>query len=208
MPRTAQGERKGAVTRRRILETATPVFNRFGYAGTSMAALVSATGLEKGGIYNHFASKDALAVAAFDHAIAQVTDAFTAARAGVNSPLGQLRAVVECFARWADDPLIPGGCPIVNTAVEADDTNPELLAHSRAAMDSWQRLIGALVRDAQAAGEVRADVDKRAVSALVTSSLEGAIVISRMMHDSGQMRRVVAHLLDYFDSISTDRNGT
>src|SRR5436190_4666477 len=57
-PRSAPplaGARKGELTRRRIVERAAPVFNQRGYAGTSLSELVAATGLEKGGIYNHFA---------------------------------------------------------------------------------------------------------------------------------------------------------
>src|SRR5207247_2001481 len=45
---------KGLQTRQRIVEMAAPVFNRQGYVGASMRDLISATGLEKGGIYNHF----------------------------------------------------------------------------------------------------------------------------------------------------------
>ena len=51
------------------------MFNRQGYVGASMRDLVDATGLEKGGIYNHFGSKEQLALEAYDHAMTLVTDA-------------------------------------------------------------------------------------------------------------------------------------
>ena len=53
---------KGSATKQRIVEAAAPVFNQRGYWGASMADLMAATGLEKGGIYNHFGSKEALAL--------------------------------------------------------------------------------------------------------------------------------------------------
>jgi TetR/AcrR family transcriptional repressor of nem operon len=59
---------RGEATRRRIVEQSAAVFNRRGYAGTSMSELMAATGLEKGGLYRHFASKEDLAAAAFDYA--------------------------------------------------------------------------------------------------------------------------------------------
>ena len=62
--KTARGEG----TRRRIVEQSAAVFNRHGYAGTSMSELMAATGLEKGGLYRHFESKEELAAAAFDYA--------------------------------------------------------------------------------------------------------------------------------------------
>ena len=66
--------RKGEVTRRLILERAAPVFNKRGYAGASMSELVEATGIEKGGIYNHFGSKEELAVDAL--AISLIVDGY------------------------------------------------------------------------------------------------------------------------------------
>ena len=54
-------ERKKEQTRQRIVAEAAPVFNQRGYAGSSLADLMKATGLEKGGIYRHFSSKEELA---------------------------------------------------------------------------------------------------------------------------------------------------
>src|SRR5262249_55753872 len=70
--------RKGEATRRLILERAAPVFNQRGYAGASMSELVEATGIEKGGIYNHFGSKEELAVEAFDYAIGLIVEGYAA----------------------------------------------------------------------------------------------------------------------------------
>ncbi len=53
---------KGERTRRRIVESAAAVFNTRGYRGSSMSDLVRETGLEKGGIYNHFGSKEELSI--------------------------------------------------------------------------------------------------------------------------------------------------
>src|SRR5262249_59322127 len=74
--------RKGEATRRLILERAAPVFNQRGYAGASMSELVEATGVEKGGIYNHFGSKEELAVEAFDYAIGLIVEGYAAVQEG------------------------------------------------------------------------------------------------------------------------------
>ena len=60
---------KGEMTRQRIIEEAAPIFNQRGYAGCSMQDVMEATGLEKGGIYRHFESKEELAAEAFKYAI-------------------------------------------------------------------------------------------------------------------------------------------
>ena len=60
--------RKGERTRQEIIRKAAPIFNQRGYDGAALSDLMRATGLEKGGIYRHFESKQELAGDAFDHA--------------------------------------------------------------------------------------------------------------------------------------------
>ena len=55
---------KAQETKTRIIEQAATLFNQQGYSGTSVSDLMRATGLQKGGIYNHFVSKDELALEA------------------------------------------------------------------------------------------------------------------------------------------------
>jgi TetR/AcrR family transcriptional repressor of nem operon len=57
---------KGELTRKKIVEAAAPIFNQHGYEGSSLNALMGATGLKKVGIYRHFSSKEELAAEAFD----------------------------------------------------------------------------------------------------------------------------------------------
>lgn len=49
--------RKGEIIRRGIIRKAAPIFNQKGYEGAALSELMEATGLEKGGIYQHFESK-------------------------------------------------------------------------------------------------------------------------------------------------------
>ena len=67
--------RKGEQTRQEIIRKAAPIFNQRGYDGAALSDLMRATGLEKGGIYRHFDSKQQLASAAFDHAWKLAMDA-------------------------------------------------------------------------------------------------------------------------------------
>ena len=60
--------RKGEETRHEIIRKAAPIFNQKGYEGAALSDLMEATGLEKGGIYRHFDSKQQLAAEAFDYA--------------------------------------------------------------------------------------------------------------------------------------------
>jgi AcrR family transcriptional regulator len=192
---------KGARTKQRIVEQAAAVFNQRGYAGASMRDLTAATGLEKGGLYNHFGSKEALAVAAFDHAVSVTGRKLGAARESAPDARGQLIATAREFARWARRPALPGGCPIMNTAIEADDTNPELLEHARTAMNDLHRMVGSIVKAGVAAGELDPAIDRYALASLLTSALEGALMQCQLFDDPVHMDRVVDHLVSYIESL-------
>src|SRR2546429_8094056 len=105
MSTTTPRLRKGEATRRLILERAAPVFNQRGYAGASMSELVEATGIEKGGIYNHFGSKEDLAVEAFDYSISLIVDGYAAVQER-KVGLDRLGAIIEIFGNWSGQPLV------------------------------------------------------------------------------------------------------
>ena len=63
---------KGQSTREMIIEKSAELFNTRGYAGCSLSDIMAATGLKKGGIYNHFRNKDEISLEAFKFSFAQV----------------------------------------------------------------------------------------------------------------------------------------
>ena len=193
---------KGAETRRRIVARAADIFNVHGFAGTSMGDLTRAAGIEKGGIYNHFTSKEALALAAFDYAVGLMAERFRVAIDGKEHALDRLLAIVGVFQNYLDAPPLPGGCPVLNTAIESDDTSPTLRQRAQDAMTSWHKLIGSTVKAGVERGELRPDADPRAVASLVTAMVEGALMLSRLYDDPAHMRRAVDHLTGYIQSLA------
>src|SRR4051812_31147592 len=101
---------KGAQTRQHIIQQAATLFNQHGYTGLSISDVMQGTGLQKGGIYRHFESKEQLALAAFDYAQQQSTDRLVAAAATETDAVKQLLAVVAAFHALTLRPPMPGGC--------------------------------------------------------------------------------------------------
>lgn len=195
--------RKGERTRRRILERSAPVFNTKGYFGASMSDLIQASGLEKGGIYNHFGSKEELALETFDYAAGIMRGRFDAALAGREGAKERLFAVVDVLGALVEDPPVAGGCPVLNTAVESDDAHPALKKRAEEAMTGWLRLIGRIVKDGARDGELRTDTDPREVASVTVATLEGALMISKLCEDPSHMRRAVEHLKSYIETLAT-----
>ena len=198
---------KGERTRRRIVERAAPVFNTRGYFGSSMGDLVRETGLEKGGIYNHFGSKEELALAAFDYSTGVMRERFDAALEGRTGAMEKLLAVVGVLGGIVEEPPVRGGCPVLNTAVEADDAHPALKERARGVATDWLRLVGSIVKEGVRLGELEDGVDPREVASVVVATLEGAVMLSRLHEDPAHMERAVRHLDFYLHSLSRPVDG-
>jgi AcrR family transcriptional regulator len=191
---------KGERTRLNIIKKAAPVFNQFGYSGTSLTDLMAKTGLEKGGIYRHFQSKQELAVAAFDYAWSESKRIRLEALSSFASPLEKLHGMVNAFA---DKPsTTPGGCPLLNTAVDSDDGNPELRAHARAALREWLDLVEQTLRDGIACGEIVKSISPPAVASVLVATLEGSVMMSRLKADRCALEFARQHLNTFLIGIS------
>jgi AcrR family transcriptional regulator len=196
---------KGELTRQRLIQQAAPVFNQRGYWGSSFRDLMRVTGLEKGGIYNHFRSKDDLAAAAFDHNVELMSTRIQAALAGRRLALDRLRALLDVYRDFVVDPPFVGGCPIMNAAIDTDDTHPML---RRKVQEAVARLrddtIARVVARGVERGELKAGTDPATVANVVVSTLEGALMLSHLFDDPGPMTAATAHLDRYLTSLSRE----
>lgn len=169
---------KGDLTRQRIIELAAPLFNQRGFEGCSMQDILDATGLKKGGIYRHFRSKEELAAESFRHTLAR---AFETRLPDLDSRLDAIEALQTLVQLFVELPSpIPGGCPILNTAIDADDGNEVLRHLARDGLVSWRNKVSDFVRAGISRKQIRADVDPRAVANTIIAMLEGALMISRL----------------------------
>jgi TetR/AcrR family transcriptional regulator, transcriptional repressor for nem operon len=189
---------KGEQTRQKILEEAAPIFNRNGYEGSSLSALMKATGLKKGGIYRHFSSKEELAAEAFDYTWREAWRARILPLDEQTTGVGRLKQLISNFIEHKSP--VPGGCPILNTAVDADDGNSVLRARVRKALRSWLALLRVIVRQAAKRGELQPGVDAKAVATLIVATLEGGLMMSRLEGNDDALRKVQRHLNRYLDT--------
>lgn len=193
--------KKGTITRELIVENAAGLFNTMGYHRTSMSDLMQATGLEKGGIYNHFKTKDELAIAAFEYAVKAFGKRIHEKVSKEKSPLKKLYALIEGFQANVEEPPIEGGCPLLNCAVENDQSNEVLKKKAQEAVDGLSRLIEGLVSDAQAAKEIKKKFSAKQVATFIISSIEGGIMLSRLYEDKRRMAMVTDSIREYLNDL-------
>ena len=190
--------RKGQQTRQEIIRKAAPIFNQRGYDGAALSDLMEATGLEKGGIYRHFESKEQLAAEAFDYAWQETFNARVHDLDTIPNSVDRLKRLVGNFVERRR--VIPGGCPLLNTAIDTDDGNLVLRERARGALNGLRGYIVSVIEAGRKAREIRAKTDPRMVATLMISSLEGAVMVCRLERSDDALRAMRAHLDHYLEA--------
>lgn len=190
---------KGDDTKERILQQTAQLFSRRGFYGSAMSDIMDVTGLEKGGIYNHFSSKEDLALQAFDYAVGVLRAEIALAVGDKRNAVDRLLGLMTFYKNQAEGHPFAGGCPVMNTAIEADDTQPALRERAKAAMEEWYQFIRRIILRGKEKGEIRAEIDAEMLATVYLSMMEGAIMQSRLNGNLRPMNRAMEYLTDYMN---------
>jgi TetR/AcrR family transcriptional regulator, transcriptional repressor for nem operon len=185
--------RKGEATRQRIVVRTADLLNTQGYRGTPVSEIMRVAGLQKGGIYRHFESRDALTLEAFDFAVARVRNRFLQAIEGRETAKDKLFALLDVARHALREEAFHGGCPVMNLAVESDDADPKLRDAARRAMRQVIGLFEQVIAEGMKEGEFP-EGDARARARMLVASMEGAILLTNLYKDGAYMEAVLDHL--------------
>ena len=186
-----------------IIESAAPIFNKKGYAGTSMSDLTTATGLTKGSIYGNFKDKDDVAVHAFQHNIDLIFDFFSKELKAAGSTLDKLLAYPRGFRKVYRMILSYGGCPILNTAVEADDTHAVLRKMAVDVLAKWKKSIVSLIEKGKSEGVIDAATQAQNMAEILITIMEGGSVLSKVTGEESYMRNAIDTAEKMIDEMRT-----
>ncbi|MFZ5893544.1 MAG: TetR/AcrR family transcriptional regulator [Myxococcota bacterium] len=196
---------KGERTREQVIERAAALFNQLGYHGASLSDIMSATGLKKGGIYRHFPNKQQLELEAFDFSVQKMRERFGMALAGKSGARERLRAIVDVYATLPLTPPVPGGCPVLNAAVEADDAYPALRERAQHVMNELKRFLKDVMRNGIKNGELREGLDLERTASTLIALLEGSVMLSKLYGSQQPMRHTAAHIEAWLDDLAPSR---
>lgn len=195
---------KAENTRRFIIERSAPVFNKKGYAGTSLADLVAITGLTKGAIYGNFNNKDEVAVAVYEYNTGILRKKLDAAIGEKNTVAEKMEAFVAYYRSQWESIAERGGCPILNASIEADDNLPCLQVPVQRSIALWMKRIGSLIKKGKETGECRTSADPAAYAATVVTLIEGGIMLAKIMKDPEYLFKALDRIMAiYYQEIGS-----
>ena len=173
-------------TRSRMIETTARLLQLRGYYGTSLNDILAASGAPRGSLYFHFpGGKDQLVLEATRSTIQEVTDLLSRALEDADNPADATRAYFAAAAELMEQSNYEFGCPVAPVVLDGNAGLAELADICREAFETWTGMLEIAYLQAGATRD-RAG----ALALIVSSSLEGALMISRSYQDPGPILTV------------------
>ncbi|HYC84040.1 MAG TPA: TetR/AcrR family transcriptional regulator, partial [Chryseosolibacter sp.] len=178
----------------KILKKSGILFNTQGYKATSISDITTATGFTKGAIYRHFESKEHLEKETLFHLSSVMFEDVRGRIKSATTAGDKLRAIFRYFESYVTDPVVKGGCPLMNAAIEADDAHPSLRKAALRILDILDQSVRTVLQNGMKYKQLRADIDAGYYATLIIASLEGAIMMSKLRGNNDDIRQVIRHL--------------
>ncbi len=192
---------KSEQTKAFIIETTAPLFNKKGYAGTSLSDITNATHLTKGCIYGIFANKDEVAMAAFDYNLNKQNAIIRKEMDKCKTVREKLLVYGKVYAQYRDYAFPDGGCPILNTATESDDTHEGLKRRVKDALVSWKKNLTELVQSGIDSKEFSRNTNPEQVALMIIAITEGAMMIAGIMNKQTYRTSIMQAMTTFINNI-------
>ncbi|WKL49925.1 TetR/AcrR family transcriptional regulator [Flavobacterium pectinovorum] len=184
---------KAERTKQFILETAIPLYNEKGISGVNIDDILEATKLTKGCLYGHFENKEDLSAQVIDLSLKMISEKIRAAVYKGKTIKGKIFAFLD-FYKNPIETYVSGGCPIFNTAVEADDNYPFIKEKVAKVIRIGQQELTALLQEGINNGEFSKSLDPVVFAFKLVASVEGGIVMCRVMDTAKPMQGLIKSL--------------
>jgi TetR/AcrR family transcriptional repressor of nem operon len=189
-------------TKDRIIFESMKLFSMKGFLSTSISDILTASGISKGGFYNHFKNKEELFASVLTEARRIWRKKTLSGLDKIDKPIAKAQRLLENYRDkyLMDSADFPGGCIFITLSVELDDQLPHLSSGIHNGFKNLKAMIQRLLDQAKASGELRDDVSTEAVSEIIFSGMLGASVMYGLGKSSVNLNKAIQALLDYMDA--------
>ena len=192
-------------TRERLLQAASREIYRSGFQSASVDTILAVAGVTKGALYYHFDSKEALGHAVIDEVIATcVRGKWVRPLQNGTDPIDALIGAVQGIpVRPAD---VRGGCQLNNLAQEMSPLDEGFRKRLAIIFDAWREAVASVLREGQAHGNVRRDVEPADAAGLLIAMVEGYASLAKNAQDPKVMKAGIRNIVDWLRSLRVPGN--
>ena len=194
---------KGDLTRQHILEKSMQLFSVQGYFNTSIAGIVKATGLTKGGLYGHFRNKEEIWYAVYDECVRIWKGVVFQGVRDISDPMGRIERVLEnSLKNYLGGGVFEGGCFLFNALVELAGQSPAMSHHVLKGFKAFSALLRLWLEEAEQKGVLREGLNLDGIATFLVISLNGAAPLYAASRDPAIWQQTLAQLHLYTKCLS------
>jgi AcrR family transcriptional regulator len=201
-PKTKVKRLRGVKTRESILKKAVSIASVEGLEGLTIGKLATELGISKSGLFAHFGSKEELQLAVVEAARLIFVDRVMRP-AHSEKGMKRLRAFYENWISYADGKTFPGGCFFSAVSLEFDDRPGKIRDQVVKLMKMWLSILEETAREAQAAHEIKKDVDPHQLAFEMHALATAANWSSRLFQDKTAFGTARTAVLQRLEQVST-----
>lgn len=200
---------KGEQTREHILATAEELILQWGYSGTSIERIIGESGITKGGFFYHFDGKNDLAKHLILRYLEQDAVFFNGllerSRSLTEDPLQQLLIFLKLLAEaMADLPGSHPGCLVASFTYESHQFDAQVRRLNAEGILSWRRIFSEQLTAVLEKYPMKIEQPLDGLADMLTSIIEGGIVISRCLDDKDILPSQILQFRNYIRLLFED----
>jgi len=188
----------------KIIRESLRLFSLKGFLSTSTHDILKAANTSKGGLYNHFDSKEDLLLAVLDEARRIWREKNLAGLDRIEKPVEKVKRLLENYRdRYLKDATnFPGGCVFVVLSVELADQRTHLSREVNKGFVRLKAMINRLLDQGKESGELRGEVNTKAVTEMIFAGILGSSVIYGMEKSMGSLDQSINALIEYLERLA------
>jgi TetR/AcrR family transcriptional regulator, transcriptional repressor for nem operon len=189
---------KGDLTRQNIIEKSMQLFSVQGYFNTSIAGIIKATGLTKGGLYGHFRNKQEIWYAVYAECVRIWKKVVFQGVRDISDPLARLERVIEnSMKNYLGAGVFEGGCFLFNALVELAGQASDMSNHVLKGFKGFAALLRQWLEEAQQQGRLRDGLNLGEIANFIVTALNGAAPLYAASKDPVVWQQTMAQLHFY-----------
>ncbi|UCE83819.1 MAG: TetR/AcrR family transcriptional regulator [Deltaproteobacteria bacterium] len=191
----------------KIIQESSRLFSSKGFSGTSINEILEAAGASKGGLYNHFKTKEELFSAVLSESRKIWREKNLAGLDEIESPIKKIKKLLENYRdRYLiDSGNLPGGCIFVRVSVESaeiGDQWPHLAKEINEGFDRLKFMVKGFLDQAKNGGQLRNETNTEDTADMIFSGMLGASVRYGMDKSIVNLNRTINSLIEYIGSLA------
>lgn len=194
---------KGELTRQHIIDKSMQLLSVQGYFNTSIAGIIKATGLTKGGLYGHFRNKEEIWYAVYGECVRIWKGIVFQGVRDIADPLARLERVIDnSLKNYLGGGVFEGGCFLFNSLVELAGQSSAMSDHVLKGFRDFAALLRQWLEEAQQQGRLRDGLNPDEIADFLVISLNGAAPLYAASRDPAIWQHTLAQLHLYIKCLS------